>query len=258
MSTSPSLAAALSACASSTTLLVATDFDGVLAPLVQDPLQSRALPGTVETLEALAALPATHAAVVSGRDLDTLTSLTGLEDSSVTRIGSHGAESSREDAAGAAGALEDDQSATLDALVADLAPVVAAHPGASLEHKPSAVVLHTRGMEDGTAAPAEADALEVASRHTEVHVLHGKHVVEISVVKADKGTALMRLRDAVGADCVVYFGDDVTDEDVFRLLAEPDVGVKVGEGPTAATHRVDGPEDVASALTALLAARRAH
>ena len=254
MTNSTGLAAALAACAGSTTLLVATDFDGVLAPLVQDPLQSRALPGTVETLEELAALPSTHAAVVSGRDLDTLTSLTGLEASNVTRIGSHGAESSRGEAAAA---LEDGQSATLDALVAELAPVVAAHPGSGLEHKPSAVVLHTRGMEDGKAAPAEDAALEVASRHTDVHVLHGKHVVEISVVKADKGTALMRLRDAVGADCVVYFGDDVTDEDVFRLLSGPDVGVKVGDGATAATYRVARPEDVASALTDLLAARRA-
>jgi trehalose 6-phosphate phosphatase len=255
MTTSAGLKAALAACATSDTLLIASDFDGVLAPLVQDPLQSRALPGTLETLEELAALPATHAAVVSGRDLDTLTSLTGLAASSVTRIGSHGAESSGEDAAEA---LEDDQSATLDALVADLAPVVAAHPGSGLEYKPSAVVLHTRGMEGGKAAPAEAAALEVASRHTEVHVLHGKHVVEISVVKADKGTALMRLRDAVGADCVVYFGDDVTDEDVFRLLSAHDVGVKVGDGTTAATHRVARPEDVASALTDLLAARRAR
>lgn len=261
--TSPGLAEAVTACARARILLVATDFDGVLAPLVQDPLQSRALPGTVETLEALAALPSTHAAVVSGRDLETLTSLTGLEASSVTRIGSHGAESSGTDPdaaphAAAGGKLEDDQAATLDALVADLAPVVAAHPGSGLEHKPSAVVLHTRGMADGAAAPAEAAALEVAARHTEVHVLHGKHVVEISVVKADKGTALMRLRDAVGADCVVYFGDDVTDEDVFRLLSDRDLGVKVGEGDTAARHRVAGPEEVASILTELLSARRAH
>jgi trehalose 6-phosphate phosphatase len=252
------LAEALTACAKAGTLLVATDFDGVLAPLVQDPLQSRALPGTVETLEDLAALPSTHAAVVSGRDLDTLTSLTGLESSSVTRIGSHGAESSGDDVAAAAGKLEDHQAATLDALVADLAPVVAAHPGSGLEHKPSAVVLHTRGMADGAAAPAEAAALEVAARHTEVHVLHGKHVVEISVVKADKGTALMRLRDAVGADCVVYFGDDVTDEDVFRLLSDHDLGVKVGDGETAARHRVAGPEDVASVLADLLKTRQTH
>jgi trehalose 6-phosphate phosphatase len=246
------LAAALGRAAAAPTLLVASDFDGVLAPLVLDPSQSRALPGTVEALESLASLPSTHAAVVSGRDLDTLTRLTGLSDSTVTRIGSHGAESSSD--TGLQG-LEGAQVEALATLVDDLAAVAAEHPGSGVEHKPAAVVLHTRGMDHDRATAAEEAALEVAARHTQVHVLHGKHVVEMSVVRADKGTALMALREAVDADAVVYFGDDVTDEDVFTLLSEHDVGVKIGEGPSAAGYRVDNPEDVASALTLLLESR---
>ena len=80
------------------------------------------------------------------------------------------------------------------------------------------------------AAEAEAAALEVTTRHTGLHVLHGKHVVEVGVVRADKGTALLALRDEVGADVVAYFGDDVTDEDAFRALGPDDVTVKVGDG----------------------------
>jgi trehalose 6-phosphate phosphatase len=76
------------------------------------------------------------------------------------------------------------------------------------------------------------------------------------VVRADKGTALLALRDAVGADAVAYFGDDVTDEHVFALLGPGDVGVKVGQGDTAAAWRVSGPPEVAEAL-ALLARLRA-
>jgi trehalose 6-phosphate phosphatase len=99
MTLPPDLVAALDRLAAAPRVLVASDFDGVLAPLVPDPSQSRALPGTIEALEGLAALPDTHAAVVSGRDLDTLTSLTGLAGSAVTRIGTHGAETSRATAA---------------------------------------------------------------------------------------------------------------------------------------------------------------
>src|SRR5689334_24864960 len=91
---SAALTATIDEFASAPTVLVASDFDGVLAPLVRDPMASRPLPGTIESLEGLAALPATYAAVVSGRDLSTLTQLTGLADSAVTRIGSHGAETS--------------------------------------------------------------------------------------------------------------------------------------------------------------------
>jgi trehalose 6-phosphate phosphatase len=240
------LMAAIDELACAPTVLVASDFDGVLAPLVLDPMESRPLPGTIESLRGLAALPSTHAAVVSGRDLDTLTELTGLADSAVTRIGSHGAESS---AAGAAVPLTEDQRADLERLTAELAEVMTAHSGAVLEHKPSAVVLHTRRMFDESAArDAEAAALEVTARHTGLHVLHGKHVVEVSVVRADKGSALVALREEVGADAVAYFGDDVTDEDAFRALGPNDLTVKVGHGDTAARFRVATPEDAAEAL----------
>ena len=243
------LAAALDRLAATPRVLVASDFDGVLAPLVPDPSQSRALPGTIEALEGLAALPATHAAVVSGRDLDVLTSLTGLADSAVTRIGTHGAQTSRS----IPPELTPEQQETLGRVTSELEAVRAGQPeGAYLETKPSAVVLHTRRMTDRAAADAvEAAALEVTTRHTGLHVLHGKQVVEVGVVRADKGTALVALRDEVGAEAVAYFGDDVTDEDAFRALGDDDVTVKVGEGDTAARFRVETPEDAAEALIRL-------
>ena len=49
-------------------------------------------------------------------------------------------------------------------------------------------------------------------------MLHGKDVVEISVLKASKGDALVALRDELGASVVLYAGDDVTDEHAFEVL----------------------------------------
>ena len=240
------LRSALEQLAATPSVLVASDVDGVLAPLVPDPAESRALPGTIEALEALAALPDTHAAVVSGRDLDTLTSLTGLTDSAVTRIGTHGAETSRATST----ELTSEQRETLAGVTRELEELAEGQPaGLHLETKPSAVVLHTRRMADRAAADAvEAAALEVTRRHTGLHVLQGKQVVEVGVVRADKGTALLALRDEVGAEVVAYFGDDVTDEDAFRALGPDDVTVKVGEGATAARFRVATPEGAAAAL----------
>ena len=234
-------------------VLVATDFDGVLAPLVLDPSTSAPLPGTIEDLRALADLPQTYAAVVSGRDLATLTELTGLDGSTVTRIGSHGGESSVADSDGPGGpVLDDGQRAHLADLTQELERLCAGlGDGVYLEHKPTAVVLHTRRMEDGPAAEAEQAALEVAARHTGLHVLHGKQVVEMSVLQADKGTALVALRDAVGATHVAYFGDDVTDEHAFTALGADDLTVKVGTGETAARFRLTAPEDAAQALALL-------
>jgi len=234
-------------------VLIASDFDGVLAPFVQDPMEARPLDGTVDDLVALAGLPRTHTAVVSGRDLDTLGQLTGLPDGSpVTRIGSHGAQSSH----GEPGDLSEGQQQLLERLTGDLHGVVEAHPGVRLEHKPAATVLHTRGQEEHVAEAAVRSALEVAERHTGVRVLQGKNVVEMSVVTADKGTALKALQEKVAADAALYFGDDVTDEHAFEVMTDRDVGVKVGDGETAARFRVESGEQVAEALRLLVRLRR--
>ena len=65
------------------------------------------------------------------------------------------------------------------------------------------------------------------------------------------------LRQVTEADAVFFAGDDVTDEDGFLALEAGDVGLKIGSGETAASFRVEGPEDVAD-VVALLARLRSE
>ena len=82
----------------------------------------------------------------------------------------------------------------------------------------------------------------------------GKEVLDLAVTDMNKGIALDRMR----GDAAVFFaGDDVTDESAFARLRPGDVGVKVGDGDTAAAHRVPDPAALAELLGKLLAARRA-
>ena len=85
------LIAALDTVAATPRLLVTSDFDGTLSPIVNNPADARALPAGSAALLDLAALPDTFVALVSGRALEVLRELSGMPDS-VHLVGSHGAE----------------------------------------------------------------------------------------------------------------------------------------------------------------------
>ena len=56
---------------------------------------------------------------------------------------------------------------------------------------------------------------------------------------------------------MIFLGDDLTDEDAFTTLGGPDLGVKVGPGPTCARSRLPDTDAVARFLADLFERRRA-
>jgi trehalose 6-phosphate phosphatase len=240
-------------------VLVGLDFDGVLAPLVDDRDAARALPGTVEAVLDLARLPHTEVVLVSGRALASLTAVTGVSaGDGVSLVGSHGAEASlrhRPPGRSASIGLTREEGERLDAVTAALRTIVATDPGLDLELKPTAAVLHTRLAADDVAHRAENEALRGPGSWPGVHAIRGKSVVELAVVETSKGGALQRFRTELAVEAVLYAGDDVTDETAFAVLAPGDVGIKVGPGATHAAYRVDGPADVRELLQRLVAER---
>jgi len=87
-------------------------------------------------------------------------------------------------------------------------------------------------------------------------VLVGKEVLEIRPAGADKGSALRWLAARTTARPVVMIGDDVTDEPALRAAEESGgIGVLVASepGPTSASARLRGPDDVVAFLDLLAA-----
>lgn len=246
MSLPEDVTAALSRVARVPHLLVTSDFDGTLAPIVNHPGDARPLPSAAQALRALAALPSTSAALISGRALRDLGTLSGLA-GAVHLVGSHGAEFDT-------GFTHDVDGALLQTIIDELSGIAARFPGVTVESKPASVAVHVR---NATAADGEAAlaAARDAAQAWNAEATAGKAVLEFAVITTDKGAAVDILRDRDGADAVVFFGDDVTDEKAFRRLRSDDVGVKVGPGDTAAAYRVSSPEDVAAALEFLVAQR---
>ncbi|OBB06242.1 trehalose-phosphatase [Mycobacteriaceae bacterium 1482268.1] len=237
---------ALDAVAEVPQLLIACDFDGTLAPIVNNPADARPLPAAATALTALADVPATHVALISGRALAVLRELSSMPQA-VHLVGSHGAEFDT-------GFAHPVDEALLTRITNDLNGIAANRSGVTVETKPASVALHVRNAspEDGDAALREARA---AARSWDAQLTEGKAVLEFAVISTDKGEAVDILRDEHRASAVVFLGDDVTDEKAFRRLRATDVGIKVGPGETLAGYRVRSPEDVADALDYLLRAR---
>ena len=228
-------------------LLVASDYDGVLAPLVDDPSAAVPLDGVAEVLGRLSVVPGVTVAMVSGRGVEDLRRTSGFG-GRLRWIGSHGAEFD--------GPLEADLAERRNALRDALQPVVERTPGARLEVKPASVAVHVRRVSDRGAAASLLEHVR-STADPSLTLKPGKDVLELAVTGADKGSALRRLRGETGAAAALYLGDDRTDEDGFRALGPDDVAVKIGHEQTVARYRVADPaaalallEHLAGQLTA--------
>src|SRR3989304_3687777 len=72
-------------------LLVGSDFDGTLSPIAPEPSLAKPERAAMVALHVLSQLPQTHVAVISGRALRDLASLSRLSED-VHLVGSHGSE----------------------------------------------------------------------------------------------------------------------------------------------------------------------
>ncbi|WP_026343838.1 trehalose-phosphatase [Nocardia sp. BMG111209] len=242
---------ALAAVARMPRLLVASDYDGTIAPIVSDPTKAYPHRESVSALRALAGLTGTTAAVISGRALRDLAALSRLP-VEVQLIGSHGSEFD----VGFVHAIDNDAKQLLREVQTALSRIAESNPGAAVEVKPASVALHVRNAAAEVGRRALQQALQGPASWVGVQVTEGKAVIELAVVQTDKGAALDIIRHQEGASAAVFFGDDVTDEKAFSRLSGPDVGIKVGDGASLAKYRVTSTEEVARALAFLLEERR--
>lgn len=207
------------------------DYDGTLTPIVDRPDLATLAPTVRSGVERLAAL--CPVAVVSGRDLDDVARLVGLE--GLVYAGSHGFDIRGPGLRRQVGAefLPD-----LDTAEEELRRHLASVANALVERKRFAIAVHTR-LVDAAAKPTVAETVRsVAASRAGLRVTGGKEIHELRPnVPWDKGRAVLALLDALGlaGDGVVpvYIGDDETDEDAFRALSGRGIGIRVMDVPAA-------------------------
>lgn len=232
-------------------LLVATDFDGTLAPIADAPDMVRPEREALVALQALSALSQTHVAVISGRALRDLSAISNVT-AEVHLVGSHGSEFDPD----FVHTLTDRQLELREQIRHALISVASEAGGLFVEEKPAALAFHYRGAEPDVARRAVDSVLHGPALLPGVHLKRGKKVIELSVVPTDKGKALVSLRHRLGATAALFIGDDESDEDAFAVLRGPDVSVKVGDGDSRAEFNVPNSVESARLLVRLLHLRQ--
>jgi len=191
-------------------LLVATDLDGTLAPIVEKAGDARVPPGALAVLDRLASAETVRVAVVTGRDLNTARRMVPCD--GVVVAGSHGLEST----------LENDVLVPLDraslaaALEVAEQQVISAVPSAFLhvERKAISTAFHFRN-----APSLEGDLRKALAELPEgLRLREGRMVLEVLPdAEGGKDRALQALVDHFGARAIVALGDDATDVGMFRV-----------------------------------------
>lgn len=221
------------------------DFDGTLAPLAANPDDVWLPPAVRQQL--LSLQQRVPVGIVTGRSLDDMRERLGFAPNYL--IGNHGLE----------GVPGDRR--RHDALVAAcrnwqtwLAPRLAAiDPAIWLEDKRYSLSLHYLQAHDH--AWAQAALAELIGQLTPApRVIPGKCIVSLLPAdRGDKGEAVRQLLRFTQRDTALYVGDDVTDEDVFRLPEPGIFSVRVGtDAVTAARWHIDDHAAISHLLDVLL------
>jgi trehalose 6-phosphate phosphatase len=225
--------------------VVALDYDGTLAPIVDRPEDATPADGALDVLARLARSVGA-VVLITGRPAKQLVDLAGLHRApglrSLRVLGQYGLQrwdagtgrlESPEPVPGVAAARE-----RLDELLAD------APDGVTVEDKQQALVVHFRRAEDPDSAQAALRRpLQDLAREVGLEPHAGRRVLELRPPGFDKGGALRSVVTERDARAVLFAGDDVGDlaayDEVDRLREEGVPGVLVCSASPEVTGLVE-------------------
>ncbi|HZD42331.1 MAG TPA: trehalose-phosphatase [Terriglobales bacterium] len=237
------------------------DFDGTLTELAPRPENVHLSSRRRQYLQGLAAVPGLSTAIISGRPIEDLKQLIGLD--GLFYIGNHGLEWLAPDGAENRCAIDPPVTDALESLRDQFRDFRVRAKGIFLEDKGTALALHYRMASEDTALTAKNDFLRAVVRHQQqgvaLEILAGKEVVEAKPAAVNKGDAVAFFHRHFGAPALpIYCGDDYTDEGAFHRLDKKGITILVAEAPrrTAASFYLRNPNEVYEFLRYLVGVRR--
>jgi trehalose-phosphatase len=212
-------------------VLVASDFDGTLSPIVNDPERAVLPVATQAILRSIRTLPGVALAFISGRAMEDLEKHVAIE--GAIYAGNHGLEMNGPGLAPFVEPQCREARPSLDAALETLAAQIEEFPGVELEDKNLSATVHYRRAAPELEPPLSLIVHSVVHALPRVVVRRGKQVLELRpAVKWHKGHAFRYMAQTLGIpeSRAVYLGDDTTDEDAFAFAPNA-ITVQVGHSP---------------------------
>jgi len=201
---------------------VGLDFDGTLAPIVDDPARAAPAAGARDAIARLAARVGV-VAIVTGRPAAAAVELLGLDRGAplpVEVLGHYGLE--RWTPSGGITRKQDVEEADVAGARSELPGLllrVGSPPGTAIEDKGESVAVHVRRAADPQAAlDLLREPLTALATDHGLRIEPGRFVFELRPVGVDKGLALEGLAAELGATVVCYAGDDLGDLAAFDAV----------------------------------------
>jgi trehalose 6-phosphate synthase/phosphatase len=231
--------------------LLLLDYDGTLVPFAGKPRWAKPSNEVMELLDELTKSPKNEVVLISGRDKDTMEKWFGRLN--VGLVAEHGIwikEKGREWEM-----IETLSNNWKQEIRSILKLYVDRTPGSFVEEKEFSLVWHYRRAErrlgNMRAREVVNDLLNLTA-NLNLQVLEGSKVVEVKNAGVDKGRAAWRWISRKTWDFILAIGDDLTDEDVFKVLPPTAWSIKVRFSVSAARFNLSSPSRVRALLREMI------
>jgi trehalose 6-phosphate phosphatase len=239
-------------------ILLLSDFDGTLSPIVSRPELAILPESTRKIMQALVKDHHIILGVISGRGLEDLKKLVGLND--IMYAGNHGLEIESPEF-NFLYPLTDEVKGYIRIIYRELNKKMASIPGVIVENKGLTLSVHYRLVKENQVAEVKHIFEQVTGNARlmgKVKITTGKKVIEIRpVVDWNKGNTINLIIEKYGKEKLsgivpMYIGDDETDEDAFAEVNKYTDGVSIFVGDcltaTRARYFLNSTSEVAQLL----------
>ncbi|HOK35214.1 MAG TPA: trehalose-phosphatase [Candidatus Pacearchaeota archaeon] len=222
------------------------DYDGTLTPIVARPELAIISPEMKNSLKELS--KKYQIVIVSGRIRKEVEKMVGIE--GIFYAGSHGM-----DIKGPKKSMIHPQAKSvipiISKLVESLSERLGSIPGILIENKKYSFAVHYRLVAQKDFSKIKKEVDKIKKTYPELRLIAGKKVFEfLPAIDWNKGKAVLWIMEALDVNFenfeIIYIGDDVTDEDAFRVIGPRGTGILVAEEEkiSFANFRVFSPNEV--------------